>query len=286
LRSREIIEPFVENAALTCPTGNPNFDYDSGIVRFSCPAHNEFAASRLKGGTQANSLNFHDRSLSRGQKLSQRAAEERGYKILSRQDLGFGDAGALCSKFAECYSFSVFTASITFFSLLVVLAGLLQGSPRAGAHAPDNKSTVAQQHAEQDAEGGLVTIIQSGSTNTLPYKVVVRDDGSATAEIGGTSSPRLQQFPPGTIETKALLRLLARIADVSKIPTGNCPKSVSFGTRTEISYAGKTSGDLQCIRKDASGRDQVDLPAGEELAGFVRMTLRQLNINAVRLRFR
>jgi hypothetical protein len=143
----------------------------------------------------------------------------------------------------------VFAASITLFSLFAVLASLLHDSPRAGAQtiAPENQSTVAQQHAKQGAEGGLVTIIQTGSTNTLPYKVLIRDDGSATAEIGGTSSPRLQQFPPGTIETKALLGLLARIADVTRIPTGNCPKSVSFGTHTEILYAGKASGDLQCI---------------------------------------
>jgi hypothetical protein len=180
----------------------------------------------------------------------------------------------------------VFAASINFFSLFVVLAGLPHGGAGVQAIAPENKSTGAQQHAKQDTESGLATIIQSGSTNTLPYKLIIRDDGSATTEIGGTGSPRLQQFPPGTIETKALLRLLERIGDVSKIPTGNCPKSVSFGTRTEISYAGKTSGDLQCIRKDASGGDQVDLQAGEELAGFVRMTLRQLNINAMRFRSR
>lgn len=175
-------------------------------------------------------------------------------------------------------------ASVRLLSLLTVLVGLLPASLRAVGQTvvPENKSTLAQEEAKQDAEGGLPTIIQSGSTNTLPYKVVIRDDGSATAKIGDTGSARLQQFPPGTIETKALLRLLARIVDVSKIPTGSCPKSVSFGTRTEISYAGKTSGDVQCIRENASGRDQVDLQAGEELSEFVRMTLRQLNIKAVR----
>lgn len=182
----------------------------------------------------------------------------------------------------------MFAAAVAFFSLFIVLAGLPHGSPGAGAqaNASENKTTEAQQRGEQGAEGGLATIIQSGSTNALPYKVIIRDDGSATAEIGVTSSPRLQQFPPGTIETQALLGLLRRIGDVSKIPTGHCPKSVSFGTRTEISYAGKTSGDLQCMGKGASGGDQADLQAGEELAGFVRMTLQRLNIDAWRFRSR
>jgi hypothetical protein len=180
----------------------------------------------------------------------------------------------------------VFAASITFFPLFVALAALPRGGPGAGvqANVPENKTTEGQQQAKQDAEGGLATIIQSGSTNSLAYKVIIREDGSATAEIGGTNSPRLQQFPVGTVETKALLRVLGRIGDVSKIPSGHCPKSVSFGTRTEISYAGKTSGDLQCIRKDASGGDQAGLQAGEELAGFVRMTLGQLNIDTRRFR--
>ena len=37
------------------------------------------------------------------------------------------------------------------------------------------------------------------------------------------------------------------------------PLTVSFGARAETSYAGKTTGDLQCTRKDASGRDRAKL---------------------------
>ncbi len=139
--------------------------------------------------------------------------------------------------------------------------------------------------AQQGVEGILATIIQSRSTNTRAYKVVIHNDGSATAEISGASSylriepPRSQQFPPGTIDTKTLRRLLTEIGDVSRIPTGSCPKSVSFGTRTQIEYAGKTSGDLQCIRQQASDSDQALLQASENLGRFVRTTLGQLKIN-------
>ena len=132
---------------------------------------------------------------------------------------------------------------------------------------------------KQGVEGNLATIIQSRSTNTRVYKVVIRNDGSATAEISGGSlafrsePPRSQQFPPGTIDTKTLQRLLTEIGDVSKFP-----KSVSFGTRTQITYAGKTSGDLQCVRRQAPGGDQGPLQASEDLGRFVQTTLSQLKI--------
>ncbi len=57
------------------------------------------------------------------------------------------------------------------------------------------------------------------------------------------------------------------------------PQSVSFGTRTQITYAGKTSGDLQCIRQQASNIDQAPLQASEALGRFVQTTLGRLKIN-------
>jgi hypothetical protein len=81
-----------------------------------------------------------------------------------------------------------------------------------------------------------------------------------------------------------LRRLLTEIGDVSRIPTGSCAKSVSFGTRTQINYAAKTSGDLQCIRQRASGVDQAPLQASEALRAFVQKTLGQLKINDSRIR--
>jgi len=118
---------------------------------------------------------------------------------------------------------------------------------------------------------------------------VISNDGSATAEIRGASSAlrtepsRSQQFPPGAIDTKTLRRLLTEIGDVSKIPTGGCAKSVSFGTRTQITYGSKTSGDLQCIRQQASNSDQAPQQASEDLGRFVQTTLGQLKINDRRI---
>ena len=172
--------------------------------------------------------------------------------------------------------------------LVLAFAGLLPNNPPAAqqANTPENhQATATAEQERQDVEGILATITQSRSTNTRGYKFVIHNDGSATAEIGGAGfalpndPSRSQQFPPGAIDTKTLRRLLTEIGDVSKIPTGGCAKSVSFGTRTQITYAGKTSGDLQCIRLQASEVDQAPLQASEALGRLVQKALGQLKIN-------
>ncbi len=175
------------------------------------------------------------------------------------------------------------------FPLVLALAGLLPHDPATAqqANAPENHQATgtAERENNQNVEGALATITQSRSTNTRGYKVVIRDDGSAIAEIGGaslalpTEPSTSRQFPPGAIDTKTLRSLLTEVGDVSKIQTGGCAKSVSFGTRTQITYAGKTSGDLQCIRQQASNVDQAPLQAFEALGRFVQTTLSQLKIN-------
>ena len=170
--------------------------------------------------------------------------------------------------------------------LILGFTGLLPSRSAAIQRAtmPDNhEATAAEHEMAQGVQTLLATITQSSSTNTRGYKVVIHNDGSAAAEIGGAefASPtgRSQEFPPGTIDTETLRRLLTRIGDVSKIPTGGCAKSVSFGTRTQITYASKTSGDLQCIRQQGSDGDQASLQAAEDLGKFIQTILGQLKIN-------
>jgi hypothetical protein len=145
-----------------------------------------------------------------------------------------------------------------------------------------------RQGVNQGAEDVLAVISQSRSTNSRGYTVTIHNDGGATAEIEGATvvghagSPRSQQFPAGTVDTKTLRNLLSEIGDVGKIPTGGCAKSVSFGTSTEITYAGKTSGDLQCIRQDVSEGGEAPLQASQNLGKFVQTTLGQLKIDARR----
>ena len=177
------------------------------------------------------------------------------------------------------------------FLLVLMFAALLPGIPAAAQQAitPENHPTSPVAQQETGVKNILATITQSRSTNSLGYKIVIHDDGSAMAEIGGaTSAPhtepsRSQQFPPGAIDAKTLRRLLKEIGDVSKIPTGGCAKSASFGTRTQITYGSKTSGDLQCIRQQAPDNDHAPLQACEDLSSFVRKTLGQLKINDRRI---
>jgi len=174
--------------------------------------------------------------------------------------------------------------------LILAFTGLLRDPTQQAITSETHQTTeTAEQETKQRVEGILATIIRSGSTNTRSYKVAIHNDGSATAEISGasfalpTEPSRSQQFPPGTIDTNMLRRLLTEIGDVSRIRRGSCAKSVSFGTRTQINYASKTSGDLQCIRKQASGVDQAPLQASEALRAFVQKTLGQLKINDSRI---
>ena len=90
--------------------------------------------------------------------------------------------------------------------LVLTFAGLLPNNTATAqqANIPENRqaTATAEQEMKKSVEGILATITQSRSTNTRGYKVVIRNDGSATAEIGGASlalptepSPS-QQFPP------------------------------------------------------------------------------------------
>jgi len=122
----------------------------------------------------------------------------------------------------------------------------------------------------------LATI--SGCTNDCKYTLVIHDDGSAAGNAGAifSESIRLLQFPPGTVDTKTLLFLLGEIGDVSRIPAKPCPETFTSGEpTTRMSYAGKTSGDLQHIEK---GGDPELLRASEELARFLQTTVNHLKL--------
>jgi len=186
------------------------------------------------------------------------------------------------------------------FWLALAFAGLLPSNPANAQQATATGSQTAApapspSAVKRSATDYLATIIQSSSTNTRGYKLVIHKDGSAVAEINGTTmglrvgqgqelgQARPQHFAAGTIDAKTLRRLLRKVGDVSKIPTGGCPKSVSFGTRTQVEYLRKTSGDLQCIRQPAADADQALLQASEDLGKFVQTTLSQLKVNDRRL---
>jgi len=177
-------------------------------------------------------------------------------------------------------------AQLRIFSLLLAFTWLAQDTPKVTQQtpAPEGQATAPSSNKKPKAGRILATIIQSGSTNTRPYKVTIRRDGSATVELGGSNPPALREVPAGTVDAKTLRQLLREVRDVTTIPAGRCAKSVSLGKSTQITYAGKTSGDLQCIRADTSAEaDHSKLQAGQELSKFVQTTLQELKVNASRI---
>ena len=189
----------------------------------------------------------------------------------------------------DAYNARMFAGFARMLPLALAFAGLLQSSIAIGQR-PDTQPTKgapAGQETKPRAEGVLATILQSGSTNTRAYEVAIRNDGSVTAEFNDpnpdTRNDLPQRFPAGTVDVVILQRLLIEIGDVSRVQTGDCAKSASFGTRTQISYAGKTSGDLQCILHESLGGDQVLLHSSEDLGRFVQSILGQLKIDSRRI---
>jgi len=178
------------------------------------------------------------------------------------------------------------TAQIRIFSLLLALTWLPQDAskPTEQTPTPESQATAPSSNKEPKAGRTLATIIQSGSTNTRPYRVTIRKDGSATVELGGSNAPPSKELPAGTVDAKTLRQLLRAVHDVTKIPAGRCAKSASFGTSTQIAYAGKTSGDLQCIQAGTSAEaDNSKLQSSQELGKFVQATLQELKVNASRI---
>ncbi|MDF5733131.1 MAG: hypothetical protein PUP92_35385 [Rhizonema sp. PD38] len=85
-------------------------------------------------------------------------------------------------------------------------------------------------------------ILNSGSTNTCPYTISVLQSGQATYTVcNRQGSGRISS----KLTTKFFDEILA-LEPLSKLPHKSCPKSVSFGTRTEVKYKKQTSPDISC----------------------------------------
>jgi hypothetical protein len=97
--------------------------------------------------------------------------------------------------------------------------------------------------------GQVVSIVDSGSTNTAGFKIVVQKSGEAVY----TSQPRGAGEAPKTIY-KTIPRTLAKTLyddvdagrPLSRLPTHTCVKSASFGTRLTVRFGDDPSPDLNC----------------------------------------
>lgn len=99
----------------------------------------------------------------------------------------------------------------------------------------------------------VATVTETSSTNSDGYTFTLYDDGSAEGSVASLSRTRAISreachLERGTALVLTCLDWLSQADGISKIPvTSLCPKSISFGTRTFITYEGASTGDLQCV---------------------------------------
>jgi hypothetical protein len=98
-----------------------------------------------------------------------------------------------------------------------------------------------------------VTIVNSGSTNTAGFQIVVQSSGQAEYTLRPRRHVPDKTGQPKTVN-KSIPKSLAKsvYADVkaaqplSSLPARGCAKSASFGTRLTIQFGDDTSPDLSC----------------------------------------
>lgn len=85
-------------------------------------------------------------------------------------------------------------------------------------------------------------ILNSGSTNTIGYRIYVSPSGEANYVDGnGSGQGQLDEKL-----TKRFFRDLKAAEPLSELPVKSCIKSVSFGTTTTVSLGGERSPDISC----------------------------------------
>jgi hypothetical protein len=139
---------------------------------------------------------------------------------------------------------------------LVAIAGLM-------AAAPSRDSAI---------------IVNSGSTNSIGFKISVWSDGSASAILQNRDGTPAGKPKPFTVPAATTSRFFADLAAARKANTTSvpCMKSVSFGTSTHITWQGWVSPDLDCPPKDASGDALVkDVEAIRQASGIPALPPRQ-----------
>jgi hypothetical protein len=94
----------------------------------------------------------------------------------------------------------------------------------------------------------LAVIVDSGSTNTLGYKIEVWSDGSGRLTLQNRAgvaqgAPKSFTLPAATTARFFSDLQAARKGNATSEP---CAKSASFGTTTHVMWQGWTSPDLDC----------------------------------------
>jgi hypothetical protein len=100
----------------------------------------------------------------------------------------------------------------------------------------------AQQVPYLPVPRGAAVILDTGSTNALGYRIVVQRNGDVEYVTGSER----KKTRIGEQKADAFFSDLTAAMPLSKLRSGNCMKSASFGTSTFAWWHGQRSSDLQC----------------------------------------
>jgi hypothetical protein len=115
------------------------------------------------------------------------------------------------------------------------------------------------------------TIVDSGSTNTTGFRIVVQRSGKAACVITPAkfarradekSSTKQQQLSHALVNR--LFSDLEAVRPLSSIPEPRCMKSASFGTTRTIEFGGEKTPDLGC-GSGGNAKLQVLIEDGNEI---------------------
>ena len=97
---------------------------------------------------------------------------------------------------------------------------------------------------------GPVEIVNSGSTNTKPWDLVINTDGGG--QVGS------KHYPAGTFNTKQLVQDARRANLASEY---SCARSTSFGSMETLKFDNKSVSGIDCYS---------DAPLAEDISGVLQ----------------
>jgi len=116
----------------------------------------------------------------------------------------------------------------------------------------------------------VAVIVDSGSTNTAGFRIVVEQSGEAEFTAGPRRSIRSPDEQPKQMRRKLPDALVKRLYSdlgaakpLSSLPNQRCMKSASFGTKLTIEFGGQETPDLSCGAGDNTKLQPLILDANE-----------------------
>jgi hypothetical protein len=94
------------------------------------------------------------------------------------------------------------------------------------------------------AAADVAVIVNSGSTNTSGFRIVVERSGKAESTTTPQGKQMRRKLPEAL--TKQLYSDLRAATPLSSLPAPRCMKSASFGTKLTIEFGGQETPDLSC----------------------------------------